>query len=355
MASTDLCARLGIRLPLLQAPMAGYATPALAAAVTNAGGLGALGTATLAPDAMAAQVADLRARTNGAFNLNFFCHAEPDASVASGALAAIWPAFDSLGLPRPDRLPPAPYPAFGAVQLEWLMAHPPAVASFHFGHPGAAAIARLRSAGIAVIATATCVDEARELDGAGVDAVIAQGWEAGGHRGAFAAEPADRGVGLMALLPQVVHAVSVPVIAAGGIMDGRGIAAALALGAAGVQMGTAFLRCPEAATAPAHAATLQSARDDDTHLTAAYSGRPARARRTAFGAAHPDGFAPYPLPRPLTQALAATGSAEHQFHLHGQGAPMARVVPAADLVAQLVTETRAALADIRGRASWISA
>lgn len=355
MARTDLMERLGLRLPILQAPMAGYATPALAAAVSNAGGLGALGSATLPPAALAAQVAELRGLTNRGFNLNFFCHEDPAATPdeAAAALAAVGPWFDAAGLPRPAALPPSPYPAFGTADLARLLADPPAVVSFHFGHPGTDAIAALQGAGSAVLATATTVAEARALQAAGVDAVVAQGWEAGGHRGAFAPEPPDRGIGLMALLPAVVDAVAVPVIAAGGIMDGRGIAAALALGAAAVQLGTAFLRCPEAATAPAHAAAM-AAGDDDTHLTAAYSGRPARARRTALGTALAQGFAPYPLPRPLTQALAAADPAAYAFHLHGQGAPLSRALPAADLIATLAAETRAAL-DTARRSPWISA
>jgi nitronate monooxygenase len=348
--TTSLLHRLGLRLPILQAPMAGYATPALAAAVTNAGGLGGLGSATLSPAALAAQVAELRSRTNGAFNLNFFCHADPAPGPQdeAAALAAVGPFFDAAGLPRPAALPAAPYPAFGPADLARLLADPPPVASFHFGHPGPAAIAALRAAGTVVLATATTVAEARALAAAGVDGVIAQGWEAGGHRGAFAPEPPDRGIGLMALLPAVADAVDVPVIAAGGIMDGRGIAAALALGAAAVQMGTAFLRCPEAATAPAHAAALAAA-GDDTHVTAAFSGRPARARVTAFGTALAAGFAPYPLPRPLTQALADADPATYAFHLHGQGAPLSRALPAADLVAALAAEAAAAVARLGAR------
>lgn len=347
-----LCALLGVRVPILQAPMAGYATPALAAAVGNAGGLGALGSATLSIADMAAQVAAFRAHSNAGINLNFFCHPEPVATDAPQMLAALAPFHDAAGLPRPVALPPAPYPAFGPDHLEWLLANPPAVASFHFGHPGAEVIARLRGAGIRVIATATTLAEARAHEATGVDAVIAQGWEAGGHRGATDPAAPDAGVGLIALVPQVVDAVSVPVIAAGGIMDGRGIAAALMLGAAGVQMGTAFLRCPEAATSPRHRAALEQATEDETHVTHAFSGRPARARITALGRALQNvPMAPYPLPRPITQTLAEN----NPFLLHGQGAPLTRALPAADLMARLQDETRAALADADRRMPWISA
>lgn len=351
MAETGLCARLGLRVPILQAPMAGWATPALAAAVTDAGGLGALGSATLAPAALAAQRAEVRARTNGPVNLNFFCHGEPppDEAAQARALAALAPWYARAGLALPERLPDPPYAPFGADDLDRLLADPPAVASFHFGHPGPAAIARLRAAGVAVLASATTVAEARILAAAGVDAVIAQGWEAGGHRGAFDPEAPDTGLGLMALLPLVADAVDVPVIAAGGIMDGRGIAAALALGAEAVQMGTAFLACPEAATPPAQRAALAAGIDDDTHLTAAFSGRPARARRSAFGSALQGGFAPYPWPRPLTQPLAQALPGEAAFVLQGQGAALARALPAQELVRVLAAEAQAAAAGLERR------
>ncbi|MCC6304550.1 MAG: nitronate monooxygenase [Rhodobacteraceae bacterium] len=332
--------------------MARAATPALAAAVANAGGLGGLGSATLSLAALATEVAAVRAATNGGLNLNFFCHAPPraDAATAAAAAAALAPHHAALGLAPPEAaaLPAVP-PPFDAARLDWLLAHPPRVASFHFGLPPAAAIARLRAAGVRVLATATTLAEARAVEDAGCDAVIAQGWEAGGHRGAFLPEAADRGVGLFALLPQVVDGVAIPVIAAGGIADGRAIAAALMLGAEGVQIGTGFLLCPEAATSPAARAALAAATDADTHLTAAYSGRPARARATAFGAAFQSApFADYPLPRavtgPLLAAAAAAGREDYaSFHLQGQAAALARTLPAADLVARLAAEARVAL------------
>jgi nitronate monooxygenase len=230
------------------------------------------------------------------------------------------------------------------------------VASFHFGLPPADQVARLRAAGIVVMATATSVAEARAVQAAGADAVIAQGWEAGGHRGAVAVEPADAGVGLMALVPQVADAVTIPVIAAGGIADGRGIAAALALGASGVQIGTAFLRCPEAQVTDGHRAALAQATDTDTHLTRAYSGRPARARRSALGLALQDGpVTDYPLPRGVTAALAGQPGGDTDFWLYGQAAALARPLPAGDLVARLVAETAAALHDLGQEATaWTS-
>lgn len=349
---------LGLRHPILQAPMAGAATPALAAAVTAAGGLGALGTATMDLPALRTEVAALRAITNGGYNLNFFCHPapRPDAGRAQAMQAAMAPFFAARGQALPEVPETPPYPAFGPAHLGWLCAHPPRVASFHFGLPPADQVARLRAAGIVVIATATSVAEARAVQAAGADAVIAQGWEAGGHRGATAVEPADTGVGLMALVPQVADAVTIPVIAAGGIADGRGIAAALALGASGVQIGTAFLRCPEVAIPEGHRAAVEGATDTDTHLTRAYSGRPARARRSALGAALQDGpVADYPLPRSVTAALAGGPAGVADFWLYGQAAALARPLPAGDLVARLVTETAAALRDLGQEAeAWIS-
>ena len=345
---------LGLRHPILQAPMAGAATPALAAAVTAAGGLGALGLGTLPLPAAAALADDLRTRTNGAMHLNFFCHPDPVPDPArSAAMRAALAPFGGT-LPADD--PPAPYPPFGPAHLDWLCAHPPRVASFHFGLPPADQVARLRAAGIVVMATATSVAEARAVQAAGADAVIAQGWEAGGHRGAVAVEPADAGVGLMALVPQVADAVTIPVIAAGGISDGRGIAAALALGASGVQIGTAFLRCPEAQVTDGHRAALARATDTDTHLTRAYSGRPARARRSALGLALQDGpVTDYPLPRGITAALAGQPGGDTDFWLYGQAAALARPLPAGDLVARLVAETAAALHDLGQEATaWTS-
>jgi nitronate monooxygenase len=340
-------AELGLRHPILQAPMAGAATPALAAAVTGAGGFGALGTATMPLPALDAAMVALRALTAGGCNLNFFCHPDPrpDPARLAAMRAALAPFLGSRSLPPED--PPAPYPAFGPAHLDWLLAHRPRVASFHFGLPPPGQVARLRAAGIVVIASATSVAEARAVQAAGADAVIAQGWEAGGHRGAFGVEPSDTGVGLMALLPQVADAVDIPVIAAGGIADGRGIAAALALGAAAVQIGTAFLRCPEAGLPAGHRQAVAAATDTDTHVTRAFSGRPARARRTALGFALQDGpVTDYPLPRPLTQALAGGDAGAADFWLYGQAAPLARALPAGKLIATLVAETAAALRDL---------
>jgi nitronate monooxygenase len=347
---TDL---LSITHPIVQAPMKGTTTPALAAAVSNAGGLGSLGSAYLPPEALRETLAETRRRTNRPFNLNFFAHGPvaPDPAALARARDRLVPFYAEKGLGAPpDRLEPAPE-AFGPEHLDALLADPPAVVSFHFGLPGHDAVARLRDAGSRILCSATSVAEALALEAAGIDAIIAQGWEAGGHRGTFAVGDDDEGTGLFALLPQVVDAVSVPVIAAGGIADGRGIAAAFALGASGVQIGTAFIACPESAAPEAHRAALAKATDTTTRLTRAHSGRPARAHRTRYidaMAAETGDLPHFPLMYPLADPLRATGDPDFQFLLYGQAAPLTRPEPAADLVARLVAETGEALARIGG-------
>jgi nitronate monooxygenase len=339
--------------PIVQAPMKGTTTPGLAAAVSDAGGLGSLGCAGLGADEIRAITGDMRRRTNGAFNLNFFAHGavEPDADALARARARVAPFYAEKGLGAPpDRLEPAPA-AFGEDHLAALLADPPAVVSFHFGLPGGDAVARLRAAGARVISTATTVAEAKALEQGGVDAVIAQGWEAGGHRGAFGVTADDEGVGTLALVPQVADAVSVPVIAAGGIGDGRGVAAAFALGAAGVQLGTAFIRCPESAARAAHRGAVAAGTDASTRLSRAVSGRPARAHRNRYVdamAAETGALPEYPLMYPLSQPLIATGDPEFQFLLYGQAAALTREQPAAAVVARLADEAGRALARLGG-------
>lgn len=340
----------GIDHPILQAPMALTATPDLAAAVSQAGGLGALGCGEMAEPVLRSVVAELRSKTSRAFNLNFFVHPAPDTSPATFARtrARLQPWYDRLGLgPVPQALRPR-QAGFDEARLRLVLDLRPKVVSFHFGPPEPQAVRALQDAGIRVIGTATSVAEAKVLAAAGFDAVIAQGYEAGGHRGSHRPMAPGDGVGTMALVPQVVDAVRLPVIAAGGIGDGRGIAAALALGAAGVQMGTAFLLCPEAATPERCRVALRQARDTDTMVSDAFSGRAARTRRSAYGldmAASaeplPDFPALYDLSGPLIEAgpLAAVS-----FDLWGQAAALSREVPAADLVADLVRDTKSVLA-----------
>jgi nitronate monooxygenase len=268
----------GVELPIIQAPMAGAQGSALAAAVSNAGGLGSLPCATLDLDGVRKELTALRAQTTNPFNVNFFCHAEPEVSVEHETAwrAALSPYFAEYGIDasniatHPGRQP------FGVDAAELLNEFRPAVVSFQFGLPSADLVARVRRWGAKILSSATTVDEARWLEARGVDAVIAQGLEAGGHRGLFLTSDLSTQIGTFALVPQIVRAVSVPVIAAGGIADAKGVAAAMALGAAGVQVGTAYLLCPEATTSAVHRAALKSDAARVTALTNVFTGRPAR-------------------------------------------------------------------------------
>lgn len=269
---------LGIDVPIIQAPMAGVQGSALAVAVSNAGGLGSLPCAMLTPDGIRDELATIRARSARAFNVNFFCHAPPPPDAAReaawrGALAPYYREFgiDAASIPTgPGRAP------FGPEAAALVEAFRPAVVSFHFGLPSDALLARVRAAGARILASATTLDEARWLEARGVDAIIAQGLEAGGHRGIFLSDDLTTQVGTLALVAQIVRAVRVPVIAAGGIADARAVRAVLALGAAGAQVGTAYLLCPEATTTRIHRAALASDAARHTALTNVFTGRPAR-------------------------------------------------------------------------------
>jgi nitronate monooxygenase len=274
----DLRVLLGIEFPLIQAPLAGAQGSALAVAVSNAGGLGSLPCAMLTPEALHAELAAIKAGTRKPFNVNFFCHAPPEPSAEReaawrAALARYYAEFgiDASSIPAgPGRAP------FSHAMADVLAEFKPAVVSFHFGLPSAELLARVTGWGSKVLSSATTVEEARWLAGHGVDAIIAQGLEAGGHRGNFLSADLDAQLGTFALLPQVVRAVRLPVIAAGGIVDAGGAAAAMALGAAGVQVGTAYLLCPEATTSAVHRAALKSGAERHTALTNLFTGRPAR-------------------------------------------------------------------------------
>jgi nitronate monooxygenase len=346
---TRLTELLGIACPIVQAPMAGFSTPALAAAVSNAGGLGSLGSALFDPEQLRAGLRDLRAATNRPVNANFFVHAPPTEDPARRARmqARLRPYYDELGIALPDPAP-APPPPFEDVHLEVVLSERPGVVSFHYGLPKATHLEALREAGIRVLSSATTAEEARWLEAQGVAAVIAQGYEAGGHRGTFRTPLEAARIGTMALVPQVVDAVACPVIAAGGIMDGRGIAAALTLGASGVQLGTAFLGCPEASVSPLHRAALRAS-EHGTRMTRMFTGKPARVLANRYvlemADAEEDALA-FPLQRalcaPLAQAGAARGAADFLPLYAGQGAPLAREMPAAELLATLVAETEQA-------------
>lgn len=349
---TDLTDLLNIEHPIIQAPMAGSSTPALAAAVSNAGGLGSLGCGSMPLNDLKPTVDELLAATNQPFNLNFFTHNAPNQNPAVDAQtrARIKPLFDELGLGDVPMEGEAPFDPFDDGRLSVLRDLKPAVASFLFGLPRPETVKTLQDIGSLVLCTATSVAEARLLNAAGVDAIIAQGWEAGGHLGTFNAESWDVGVGTMALVPQVVDAVDVPVIAAGGIADGRGIAAAFALGASGVQMGTAFLSCPESRISDMHRDALRQATDEDTRLTRAFSGRLARARNNRYieaMAEHrlrlPDYPLMYSFSDPPREFSVANKDTDFQFLLYGQGAAMNRELPAAELFKTLVTEAQGIL------------
>ena len=278
MGSDALRELFGTELPIVQAPMAGVQGSALAVSVSNAGGLGSLPCAMLPPDAIRNELATIRAQTDAPFNVNFFCHATPVADEEREAAwrRALLPYFDELGI-DPDSVPTAPARvSFDEDAADALSEFEPPVVSFHFGLPSAELVARVRAWGAAVISSATTVDEAVWLEAHGVDAVIAQGLEAGGHRGMFLTDDLSTQVGTMALVPQIARVVNVPVIAAGGIATADGVAAALALGASGVQVGTAYLLCPEATTNDLHRAALKSDRARVTAVTDVFTGRPAR-------------------------------------------------------------------------------
>jgi nitronate monooxygenase len=269
---------LGIELPIIQAPMAGVQGSALAVAVSNAGGLGSLPCALLSRDAMRGELTAIAAQTAKPVNVNFFCHTPPAFSAERDAAwkAALAPYYRAFGI-EPDSIPAASGRApFDAEAVTLLSEFKPAVVSFHFGLPSRDLLAAVKRTGSKILSSATTVDEAVWLETHGADAIIAQGLEAGGHRGMFLSDDLTTQIGTLALVPQIVEKVRIPVIAAGGIADSRGVAAAMALGAAGVQVGTAYLLCPEATTSALHRTALKSEAARHTALTNLFTGRPAR-------------------------------------------------------------------------------
>jgi nitronate monooxygenase len=346
---TDFLELLGITHPVIQAPMAGFASPALAAAVCNAGALGSIGCAGVPPATVRDQITTLRQATNRPYNLNFFVHSRPriDPDASARMRARLAPYFDEFGLgPVPE--PKEPFPPLDEERLDLVLELRPRVVSFHFGLPDATAVRRVKEAGCIILSSATTVAEARWLEANGADVIIAQGFEAGGHRGSFSGSPGAGMVGTMALVPQIADAVRVPVIAAGGIADGRGIVAAFALGASGVQLGTAFLGCPEATVSPLHRARLRKATDDGTELTRAFTGRPARALRNRYVTEMADSE---PLEFPLQGSLAGPlwqlPNEEARAALMpvwaGQAASLIGEMPASQLIDKLVSEAQSIL------------
>ncbi len=335
---------LGTELPLIQAPMAGSQGSALAIAVSNAGGLGSLPCAMLDAPAIRKELEAIRAQTSKPCNVNFFCHAQPspDAQREAAWRAALAPYYAEFGIdPAPIASGPGRLP-FSQEAADVLEAFKPAVVSFHFGLPAPELVARVKRWGAKVLASATTVDEARWLEAHGADAVIAQGSEAGGHRGIFLSEDLNTQVTTLALVPQIVKAVKVPVIAAGGIADRKGVAAALALGAVAAQVGTAYLLCPEATTSKVHRAALKSDAACVTALTNLFSGRPARGivnriiRELGPLSGKPPAF---PLATsaiaPLRAKAESQGSGDFSPLWSGQNASGCREIPAAELTRSL--------------------
>jgi nitronate monooxygenase len=338
------CDRYGLRLPVLEAPMAGACPPALAAAVANAGGMGANGVVLDGPAKIADWVSEFRAASDGAVQLNIWIPDEP--VEAPDRVAAATAFLETFGTPGPD----APGPDF-ADQCEAMLAAEPTVVSSIMGLFDPEYVTRLHERGIAWFACATTLDDALAAQEAGADAIVAQGMEAGGHRGTFDQTAAEATtVGLLALVPRFADALDVPVVAAGGIGDGRGVAAALALGASAVQVGTALLRSPEAGIAPEWAAALDGAAPEATTPTRAYTGRLGRAVRTSYTDAWAADDAPRPAPYPQQRRLVGRfrrGDAPGVDPLNfwaGQSAALARAEPAGDVVTRMWDEARAILA-----------
>lgn len=351
-SSDELLHLLRIAHPLIQAPMVGVSTPQLAAAVSNAGALGSIGLGASNAEQGRAMIAATRALTGNTFNVNLFCHqpAQADPAREAAWLAHLAPLFAEYGATPPATLA-ADYASFldNDLTLQMLLQERPPVVSFHFGLPPADWIASLRWAGMVTLACVTTPAEAELAIDAGVDALIAQGVEAGGHRGVF--DPAsDDLLGTFALTALIARGCPLPVIAAGGIMNGHGIAAAMRLGAAGVQLGTAFILCPESSANPHYRAALQGPRAAHTRVSAAISGRPARGMvnrlftdlERAGAPVLPDYPIAYAAAKALHAAAGAKGDNDFAVQWAGQGAPLARAMPAADLVALLMAEYQAA-------------
>jgi nitronate monooxygenase len=349
--AANLLTELGVDLPIIQAPMASVSTPAMAAAVSNAGGLGSLGVGASTAAQARQAIEETRALTGRPFGVNVFCHQPPrrDPEREAGWLQHLAPLFADVGLEPPTQLNEI-YKSFLAddAAFRMLLETRPAVVSFHFGLPSPGWIAAFREAGVKTLATATNLREAQAIAAAGVDGVIAQGIEAGGHRGMFDPEAVDERLSTAVLVRLLVARTRLPVIAAGGIMDGQSVKAALDLGAIAAQLGTAFILCPESAANANYRQNLRSDRAGVTRLTAVLSGRPARGMVNRFieygEAAGSPPPASYPLAYDAAKQLnaAAAKQGDHEFAAQwaGQGAPLTRDLPAAQLVKALAQELR---------------
>jgi nitronate monooxygenase len=345
----DFLARLGLSLPLIQAPMAGTSTPALAAEVCDAGALGSLALGAIGPDEARRQIAELRGRTRRPFNLNLFVHQPPivDTAIEAAWLEALASRFAAFGAEPPHGLETI-YESFlgNAAMLDVVVEAKPAVVSLHFGLPDDVTIRALKQAGCLLLGSVTSVDEAELSLAAGIDVLVAQGWEAGGHRGMFDPKARDDQLGTFSLVRMLAHWGKLPVIAAGGIMDGAGIRAALDLGAVAAQLGTAFVACPESNADAGYRSLLASDAARHTVMTRAISGRPARCLANRFtDLGEQEDMPPVPAyPRTyhagkaLNAAAKAQGEPLFGAQWAGQGAPLSRAMPAAELVALLAAE-----------------
>lgn len=350
---TAFASTLGIKHPILQAPLAGADSAALAIAVSKAGGLGAIAGAYRTPAQIRDVAAEVRAATDAPFSLNLFAPqpARPEPDNMDAARARVAGYYLELGEPVPGDLEEAGFQFEG--QLAAVLETGAKLVSFTFGIPPREAADAIKARGILLAGTATSVGEAKALAASGVDAIIAQGSEAGGHRGSFPDVQGGHAIGTMALVPQIASAVDVPVIAAGGIMDGRGIAAAVALGASAAQLGTAFLACPEAGIADVYRQAILEADADDTRITRAFSGRAARGIVNRFmrevDAA--GDILPFPLQNALTRSLRkAAGAADRPEFLSlwaGQGLGLARPCSAGELMEDLIAGTEEAAKRLR--------
>jgi len=350
----------GIELPIIQAPMAGSVGSEMAIAVSEAGGLGSLPCAMLSPEQMRAEIGIIRQRTGRPINLNFFCHQPPKADAAREAAwrRRLERYYAELGLDPREPAPTASRAPFDSTVCDLVEEFGPEIVSFHFGLPERDLLERVRATGARIVSSATTVDEARWLEDHGCDAIIAQGYEAGGHRGVFLTQDITSQAGTMALVPQVVDAVKVPVIAAGGIADARGIVAAFALGASAVQIGTAYLFCHEAKANALHREALKTAKDNGTVLTNVFTGRPARGivNRIVREVGPMSDLAPeFPLAAgavaPLRAKAEAAGSGDFSPLWSGQAAALGRSIPAGDLTRQLGAEALAHLSRITSASS----
>jgi nitronate monooxygenase len=338
---------IGIELPVIQAPMAGANGSAMAIAASEAGGLGSLPCAMLDATKARAEIGVIRQRTTKPLNVNFFCHTppKPDADRDAAWKARLAGYYTELGLDASAAASAVSRAPFDNAMCEIVEEHQPEVVSFHFGLPEQSLLSRVKASGCVVLSSATTVEEARWLEDHGCDAIIAQGYEAGGHRGMFLTDDIATQPGTFALVPQVVDAVKVPVIAAGGIADGRGIVAAFALGAAGAQIGTAYLFTPESLITDLHRAALRTARDNQTALTNVFSGRPSRGvmNRVMREVGPMSDLAPaFPTAgralAPLKAKAEAAGSSDFSLLWAGQAASLGREIGAGDLTRQLAAD-----------------